>query len=77
MTLKSPLTSAQIDEVWIASFRDAATRGGPYRAHPGLPSIQVRSEARGWLPILLPGGSTLFETVGDRDAVLARIAKGE
>lgn len=73
-TLKTPLTSQDIPDSWIDAFRDAASHGASYRPSPTQASIEVKSETRGWMPVMLSSGSKLFAAVEDRDEVMRRLA---
>lgn len=76
MTPKPPITLADIPPDWHLVVREAMNQreGVPVRACPTAPSLEVWSiNRRMWGPLMLPGGSTVFATVEDRDAVLRRI----
>lgn len=68
---KPPITAIQIPPDWPTQV--AAVKPVPkLRAGDGN-TIEALSEARGWMPIMLPGGATSFATEADRDLALGAI----
>lgn len=75
-TLKPPVLAADLDDLWFAAVREAMSQheGVPVRANPLQPSIDVWSiNRKAWMQLLLPGGSNLFASWEDRNAVLAKL----
>ncbi len=71
---KPPIPAASISDEWIANCREAVNQreGVPIRGY-GM-SIEVWSiNLKAWIPLTLPGGGFTFESVEDRDSVLARL----
>ncbi len=77
MTLtKPPIPASSLPEGWIDACREAMRHGEgvPVRANPNCAAIDAYSiNRKAWLPILLPGSGTTFETVADRNAVLRKL----
>lgn len=76
MPVKPPITPAQLPEGWTEACREAMRHheGVPVRAGATLNEIEAFSIKRNtWMPILLPGGGTTFETAEQRDEVLGKL----
>jgi hypothetical protein len=75
MTLTKPTTASDLDDAWYERVQEAiALRKPRLRASPERPTIQVWSDGRNmWQDLLLPTGSVMFETWGDRNLVWRRL----
>lgn len=76
-TLKPPLAASDLPESWHLAIRQALASGTPIRANPGRPCIDVWSETRGWMQLLLPSGSVEFTSAAERDLVLKQIQEAK
>ena len=73
---KPPATHADVPTEWTDMVRAMIVRDGiAFRPGGGAgPTIELKSlTTNQWLPLMLPGGGTVFATHEDRNHVLGRL----
>lgn len=77
-TLKTPVAASAIAHEWIALRREIIFREGYATRAGAINTIEFKARRRDeWLPLLLPGDVTRFETAQGRDSVLAQLQHRE
>ncbi len=76
---KNAITAEAVPDEWIAVVRELIQREGrALRGPVDRPTIEVKSlHTNRWSPVMLFSSAMAFETIADRDAVLAKILAPE
>ena len=73
-TLRPTITAAEVPADWIVSVAGIiAGKGYPIRPHAQYPMIEVQAKSGEWRALQLPGDGTMFDSAGDRDAVISKL----
>lgn len=72
---KNAITAEEVPEEWVMIVRELIQREGrALRGPVDRPTIEVKSlTTNQWAPLMLFSSAMSFETIADRDAVLAKI----
>lgn len=73
--MKPTITADAVPDEWCDLVREIVQREGrALRGPVDRPTIEVKSlSTNKWAPLMLWSSAMAFETIADRDAVLARI----